>query len=709
MSDEPDPLMEDLADAESLAAENARLRAALEEAQETLRAIQAGEVDAIVVAGQQGEQVYSLSGAESVYRLIVQTMQEATLTLTPEGTILSCNPQAEALIRTPPGALLGRPLADFLMPEGHPALADFLARSQAEPVRQRLVLQAADGSPVPAHVAAHPIPQPQGPCICLVATDLTALETSLATLRQIREQQEALQASEQRYRGVVENTTAIVLRVSPSGRITFANERALAFFGYSRQELLGRPAVGTIVPVRETTGRDLAAMVETILANPDRVHANEIENTRKDGERVWVEWTNSGVYDANGHLVELLAVGIDATERRRAEETLRQLNSTLEQRVQERTAALAQQADQLRALAGELTLAEQRERRRLAQVLHDDHQQLLVAAKLRIVHVARGQSPEVRAACQEAGGLLDEAMLHARSLTRDLSPPVLYTGGLVPALTWLAGWMGERHRLRVEVHADPAAIPSSEAITVLLYQSVRELLFNVVKHAGTDAARLAVARTDGQVRITVSDEGIGFEPAQVRPEGGAQGGFGLFSIQQRLALFDGRLEISSAPDRGSQFTLWAPIRPEASESERRPAPAAARPPLPSPGPPAGAARKLRLLLVDDHAIVRQSLARMLALEPDMEVVGEAADGALAVELSRRLQPDIVLMDINLPGMNGIEATRAIHAESPHIRLIGLSMLEDFEQAQAMQQAGASRYLTKSGPAEELLAAIRGTP
>ncbi len=115
---------------------------------------------------------------------------------------------------------------------------------------------------------------------------------------------------------------------------------------------------------------------------------------------------------------------------------------------------------------------------------------------------------------------------------------------------------------------------------------------------------------------------------------------------------------------------------------------------------------MRVLVVDDHAIVRQSLARLLGWEADIEVVGEAADGKLAVEMTRALRPDIVLMDIHMPVMNGIEATRRIRAERPQALVIGLSMYEANEQAKPMLEAGAVAYVSKSESAEGLLAKVR---
>jgi DNA-binding NarL/FixJ family response regulator len=113
-----------------------------------------------------------------------------------------------------------------------------------------------------------------------------------------------------------------------------------------------------------------------------------------------------------------------------------------------------------------------------------------------------------------------------------------------------------------------------------------------------------------------------------------------------------------------------------------------------------------VLLVDDHAVVRDGIALQLQQQPDIEIVGEAADGEEALNLVRTLRPDVVTMDVNMPGMNGIDAARAIHSEHPRTRIIGLSMSEDSEQGAAMRSAGAVHYLSKSASLDKLLAAIR---
>jgi PAS domain S-box-containing protein len=210
---------------EALRDEIQRLRAERDEALEALHAIHSGEVDAII-AGKHGEQVFSLSGAESVYRLIVQTMQEAALTVTPEGTILSCNPQFEALLNASAGAVIGRPLHSFVAPEERDRLAVLLTRSQSEPVKHRLVFQAIDGPQVPTHTTAHVLQQPDGPSLCLVATDLRELESSTETVHRLQAEVAARRAAEEALHTAArfpdENPDPI-LRVSADGTLLYAN------------------------------------------------------------------------------------------------------------------------------------------------------------------------------------------------------------------------------------------------------------------------------------------------------------------------------------------------------------------------------------------------------------------------------------------------------------------------------------------------------
>ncbi|MEX0745232.1 MAG: response regulator transcription factor [Phycisphaeraceae bacterium] len=130
---------------------------------------------------------------------------------------------------------------------------------------------------------------------------------------------------------------------------------------------------------------------------------------------------------------------------------------------------------------------------------------------------------------------------------------------------------------------------------------------------------------------------------------------------------------------------------------------------PAPRPEAGPTRTIRVLLADDHQIIRGSLAKLLQREPDIDVVAQAGDGHEAVALVREHQPDVVVMDITMPRLNGIEATRQVTSEFPSIRIIGLSIHQRADMADAMRGAGAEIYLTKGGPPKDLVAAVRGKP
>jgi signal transduction histidine kinase len=243
---------------------------------------------------------------------------------------------------------------------------------------------------------------------------------------------------------------------------------------------------------------------------------------------------------------------------------LREAHLILEQRVQERTAELSAavatleaQADQLRTLTGDLALAEERERHRLGQILHDGLQQLLFAARLRVHLLGRADPARVPDGCSEAAALLTDAVESSRSLSAELSPPILHGAEFVPALDWLARSMADTHHLTVTVQADPEVRVEADAARVLLFQAVRELLFNVVKHAGVPEATVAVHRAAARLQIVVADRGAGFDPARIQPGDG--GRLGLFSIRQRLECLGGALEIASALGQGSRFTITIPL------------------------------------------------------------------------------------------------------------------------------------------------------
>ena len=401
------------------------------------------------------------------------------------------------------------------------------------------------------------------------------------------------------------------------------------------------------------------------------------------------------------------------SERRRMEE-MHDATAALESQIIERTRVAERRSHQLRMLAAELTKAEERERRRLAQVLHDDLQQMLVAARMHLSAVPLDAPLErVEEFIAHIDDLLDRSIRLSRNLTLKFSPPALYDAGLAPALEWLGGQVSEEHGLEIEVDCDDTAQPEAQDTRVLLYQSVRELLFNVVKHTKTPWAKLSMHHGgEGTVQVSVCDEGQGFDPEVLANTDLLHARFGLFSIRERLELIGGRMEIESIAGQGACVRLFAPQRMTAEEragNKTDPSLMAldneedAMPALP---PHAGA--PIRVLLADDHRIMRASLAGLLRSQPGLEVVGQAADGQEVIDQARLLKPDVVVMDVTMPVVDGVEATRILTEEMPNLSVIALSMHEKEDMQQAMRQAGASRYLTKDGPPELLIGAIRSS-
>src|SRR5216117_2386905 len=215
---------------------------------------------------------------------------------------------------------------------------------------------------------------------------------------------------------------------------------------------------------------------------------------------------------------------------------LANLNQTLEQRVAERTAKAVEQAKKLRLLSAQLSLAEEEERRRIAEMLHEDLQQLLVAARMQLAALCKTQDAgEREPIAREIADVLERSFQLTRSLSVELAPPVLYEHGLAAALDWLAAETGKNYNVKVTVEADSSANPEAADVRIFLFRAVRELLLNSVKHAAGSTVHITMQHLrPGKLRVSVADDGPGFDPTLLDRQRTSSQMFGLLNIRERV-------------------------------------------------------------------------------------------------------------------------------------------------------------------------------
>lgn len=355
----------------------------------------------------------------------------------------------------------------------------------------------------------------------------------------------AMEESERKYRELVENANSIIMRITPDHRITFFNEYAQTFFGYSAKEIIGRSVLGTIVPDVDSYGNDLGKMLESVTVDPELFAANENENICKNGKRVWISWTNKVLRDQNGIVKEILCVGKDATERKQVQDE--------NLRYQER----------LRGLAEQLAASEELERWQISRYIHDTIVQNLSLSSMKLGglqnSLTKAGLDEKASTLNDTRTLIADAIDECRNAMSELTPPLLYELGLVAALIDLANRLKERHGTPITIEGSGENDNLGHTLRGLLFQSARELIINALKHANCSCIRVSVGIIECGVQLVVQDDGRGFDAVTLYQHKAVRGGFGLFSVRERVQNLGGRLEIQSSPGRGTEIRIFMPV------------------------------------------------------------------------------------------------------------------------------------------------------
>jgi len=350
--------------------------------------------------------------------------------------------------------------------------------------------------------------------------------------------EDMLRKGAERYRNLFVNSPLGIYRVNAEGRILMGNPTLIRMLGYSSFDEL----VSVVGKRRDYEPSYLRKKIKDRLEKEGRVRGFETKWRKRDKTSIFVRENAKAVRSPDGTLLYYEGTVEDITEQKKAEEKIKSYQK------------------QLRSLASDLSLAEERERRRIATMLHDHIGQILAISKIKLGALAQliGNDESMNQ-LKEVRNHIEQAIQYTRSLTFELSPPILYDLGLEAALEWLAEQVREHQRINCMFEADAYPKPVSDEIRIVLFSAVRELLMNVTKHAQANVAKITIRRVNDSITVHVADNGIGFVPSKMSFYRDENKGFGLFSIRERLRHLSGQMEVRSGRGRGTRVILTAPL------------------------------------------------------------------------------------------------------------------------------------------------------
>lgn len=384
------------------------------------------------------------------------------------------------------------------------------------------------------------------------------------SILQLHEVKEKLQRSEEWRVLAMEAGGVGLWEYHPETEDIYGSEMTRKLFGVTEDAAEEAP----IQIVRERMHPDdqeafLEAFKDALYSFEDPVFQHDFRVLHPEEEETWVTCRGRTTFretPEGWQPVHIRGVVLDITPQKIIENQLYRLNRKLERRVSEHTQEADRRGEQLQKLARELSDSEERERRRIADILHDDLQQMLVVLQFRLskltssVHLNPSQIGFVKTMEREIGECVDKS----RGLSHELNPPVLRYHGLKAALSKLAAEIAEAHGMSVVFKAEDVEDPASQRSATVIYRAVKELLFNSLKHSGAKSARIAMERVAEQMVVRVEDAGGGADLSEMDPSEGKDIGMGLSALQERIRLLGGEVEIDSAPGDGFRVTLRLP-------------------------------------------------------------------------------------------------------------------------------------------------------
>ena len=497
-----------------------------------------------------------------------------------------------------------------------------------------------------------------------------------------------LQGAEHPYRILVETIDEGAATLSDDGTVLYSNRSFAAIFDVPLEKFIGAP-IESFVSGEDL--QDLRALLKDARTGSAR---GEIRLRTIDGKARTIRLTLS----TNQQLgVEAIcAVATELTELVETNEALKVTETSLRQ------------------LSARLLQLQDEERRRIARDLHDVTGQKIAILSMSLDRLGRlvgSKGAEVSETLDESREVVRKIGEEIRTLSYLLHPPLLDESGLASAVRWYAEGFQKRSGISLTVDIPPGLGRLSTEVETALFRVVQESLTNVHRYSGSPNAEIKIFAEDGQVHLEVVDHGRGIEAgvAPVMIDGIASLGVGIPGMRERLRQLGGQLEVDFGTN-GTRVVAIVPLKKLDAASLETTEYAAAEGGNTQPGLDSDAAARSdarrRILIADDHEVMRRGVRGLLETHNEWAVCGEAFEGKEAVVKSRELRPDLIIMDINMPGLTGIAAAQQIRRENPSAKILFFSVHESAQTVREVINAGAQGYVAKSRAGHDLVDAVR---
>jgi two-component system, NarL family, sensor kinase len=488
-----------------------------------------------------------------------------------------------------------------------------------------------------------------------------------------------LQGAEHPYRLLVETIEEGAATLTDDGTVLYSNKSFAAFFGAPLEKFIGSPLHNFV------SGNDAEFLKTLILGAKLASTRGEIRLARKDGKPRTIRLTMTPNRELG--IEAICAVATELTEIVDANEALRATETSLRQ------------------LSARLLQLQDEERRRIARDLHDVTGQKVAVLSMSLDRLARQadeHKPETRQLIKESRDIVGQIGEEIRTLSYILHPPLLDECGLASAVHWYAEGFEKRSgiKLEVTVNGDLPRLPIDAETT--LFRVVQESLTNVHRYSGSSVAKISISKEDGEVRLEIIDHGHGNKTGKARAklDGSAPLGVGIPGMRERLHQLGGGLTVDFGAN-GTRVTATLPVKKAGDGELTGESPTSLSFAIHS----AQDARR-RILIADDHELMRRGLRGLLESHDEWAVCGEAVEGSEAVRKAGELEPDLVIMDVNLPGLSGINAAMQIRQARQAAKILFFTVHDSEEVLREIVDVGAHGYVAKSRASQDLVEAVR---